>query len=69
MNSITVTVNGESREVPADQFLSELIAGHTTSSAGVAIAVNGEVVPRAAWPAYRLREGATIEILTAVQGG
>jgi sulfur carrier protein len=33
------------------------------------VAVDGEVVPRAAWPGHRLAEGAKIEILTAVQGG
>lgn len=69
MNSITVLVNGESRAVPAGQLLAELIATRTTSGAGVAVAVNGEVVPRAAWPEHVLHDGATIEILTAVQGG
>ncbi|HEX4788596.1 MAG TPA: sulfur carrier protein ThiS [Actinospica sp.] len=35
----------------------------------MAVAVDGEVVPRAAWPALALAEGARVEILTAVQGG
>ena len=67
--TVNVTVNGEGREVPAQQTLAELIAGHTSAHSGVAVAVNGEVVPRAAWPGHVLAEGATIEILTAVQGG
>ena len=36
---------------------------------GVAVAVDGSVVPRAAWPATVLAEGARVEVLTAVQGG
>jgi sulfur carrier protein len=69
MNRITVSLNGEARQIPADQPLSELIDAHTTSRTGVAVAVDGEVVPRAAWSGLRLAEGAKIEILTAVQGG
>ncbi|HET9173636.1 MAG TPA: sulfur carrier protein ThiS [Actinospica sp.] len=66
---MNVTVNGEGREVPANQTLAELIARHTDAHSGVAVAVDGEVVPRAAWPGHALGEGAAIEILTAVQGG
>lgn len=36
---------------------------------GVAVALNGAVVPRAAWAATRPADGDTIDILTAVQGG
>jgi sulfur carrier protein len=66
---ITVFVNGEAHTVAADRRLDELVDTHTTSRAGVAVAVDGEVVPRTAWPEHALRAGARIEILTAVQGG
>ncbi|MFB9428085.1 sulfur carrier protein ThiS [Streptoalloteichus tenebrarius] len=36
---------------------------------GVAVALDGDVAPRGAWPATPLRDGATVEVLTAVQGG
>ena len=36
---------------------------------GIAIAVNGEVVPRSAWDATGLRPGDRVEVLTAAQGG
>lgn len=36
--------------------------------AGVAVAVDGDVVPRSQWD-HNLVEGQTIDILTAVQGG
>ena len=36
---------------------------------GVAVAVDGEVVPRAAWESFALSEDARVEVLTAMQGG
>jgi sulfur carrier protein len=36
---------------------------------GIAVAVNGEVVPRSQYATIELTEGATVEIVTAVQGG
>jgi sulfur carrier protein len=66
---MNVIVNGEARSVPPNETLAGLIARHTNAHSGVAVAVNGEVVPRTAWPAHVLEDGAAIEILTAVQGG
>ncbi len=36
---------------------------------GVAVAVDGEIVPRAAWATTGLGEGQQVEVLHAVQGG
>lgn len=36
---------------------------------GIAVALNGAVVPRAAWPQTRLRPGDSIEIVRALKGG
>jgi sulfur carrier protein len=36
---------------------------------GVAVAVNGEVVPRSAWEDRRVADGDRVEALTAMQGG
>jgi sulfur carrier protein len=36
---------------------------------GIAVALNGAVVPRAAWPQTALRAGDTVEIVRARQGG
>jgi len=37
--------------------------------AGTAVAVNSDVVPRSEWETTMLDDGATVDILTAVQGG
>jgi sulfur carrier protein len=36
---------------------------------GIAVAVNGEVVPRTAWAGTPLRDGDRVEVLSATQGG
>jgi sulfur carrier protein len=66
-----IVVNGERAaaqpgETPAD-VLNEL--GLTVAARGVAIAVNGEVVPRADWETFALPPDARVEVLTAMQGG
>ena len=63
-----VIVNGASRDVDVVN-VEALVEQLTTARRGVAVAVNGEVVPRSSWPAARLRDGDRVEVLTAAQGG
>ena len=65
---MVVTVNGERRELPAGANLVDLVP-EAASRRGVAIAVDGTVVPRSAWSEAELPEGARVEIVVAVQGG
>jgi sulfur carrier protein len=62
-------VNGEPEEWADGISLAELVAGRMRSERGVAAAVDGEVVLRAAWAGCLLRDGQAVELLTAVQGG
>ncbi len=64
-----LTVNGEPREAPAGATVDQVVAIVTAHPAGVAAAVNGEVVPRRAWPGTQLSDGDQVEVVTAVQGG
>ena len=63
-----VIVNGAARDVDVVS-VEGLVEQLTAARRGVAVAVNGEVVPRSSWPAARLRDGDRIEVLTAAQGG
>jgi sulfur carrier protein len=36
---------------------------------GIAVALDGDVVPRSSWSTTRLTEGQTVEVLRAIQGG
>ncbi len=67
--SVQVKLNGEPRELPDGATMAQAVAELTPAAAGVAAAVNGDVVPRGAWAATLLREGDTVEVVTAVQGG
>ena len=40
-----------------------------TGQRGIAVALNGAVVPRAEWPTTRLKPGDSVEIVRARQGG
>jgi len=63
-----VIVNGAARDVEVVS-VEGLVAELTPARRGVAVAVNGEVVPRSAWPGAVLRDGDRVEVLTAAQGG
>ena len=69
--TLSVTVNGHMRELPSGATVAKLIETMpgAPEGRGVAVAVEGEVVPRAQWQSTELREGATIEVVVAVQGG
>jgi sulfur carrier protein len=66
---MTVTVNGAPRLVTGGATVADLVGELTPHRRGVAVALNGEVVPRAAWDAATLRDGDRVEVLTAAQGG
>jgi sulfur carrier protein len=66
---MTVVVNGERHCVAGLMSLADAVQLLTTAPTGVAAAVNGEVIRRAAWPETQLADGDEIEVVTAVQGG
>ena len=64
-----VWINGMPRELEAGARVVDAVAVLAAPMSGVAVAVDGEVVPRASWSDTELVEGARVEVLTAVQGG
>jgi sulfur carrier protein len=66
----SIRVNGED-EVLAVQTLAALLEHKAVdgSQRGIAVALNGTVVPRNAWPQTPLRPGDSVEIVRARQGG
>ena len=68
-DSMTLTVNGDPRDLPPGSTLADLVTQLVPSAKGVAAAVDGEVVPRRAWPDTPLADGSVVEVVTAVQGG
>jgi sulfur carrier protein len=68
---VNVVLNGEPRALPHGATVDDAIAasGAPESRRGLAVAVDGEVVPRGEWDATTLRDGQRVEVLQAVQGG
>jgi sulfur carrier protein len=68
--AVEIRVNGEV-EALAATTLEALLAEKAvdTGQRGIAVALNGAVVPRAAWAATALHPGDSVEIVRARQGG
>jgi len=66
---VDVTVNGVARQVGELLTVADLVGSYCQCSDGVAVARNGDVVPRSAWDHTPLRAGDRLEILTAAAGG
>ncbi len=66
-----VELNGEAVELEDGAVVGAAVAqaGADHERRGVAVAVDGEVIPRSAWEATPLHEGSRVEVVTAVQGG
>jgi sulfur carrier protein len=67
---MTVEVNGKETELAEDATVRDVVQSLVErAERGVAVALDGEVVPRSAWQTTRLRAGDRLEVLRAVQGG
>lgn len=69
-STVELWVNGERHRVSATDIPSLLVAlGLDPAGRGLAVARNGEVVPRGAWDTTALAPDDRIDIVGAVQGG
>ena len=70
--SLTLVLNGQSRTFPELQEpagLNHLITALGLQGDRVAVEHNGEIVPRASWPATILEAGDRLEVVHFVGGG
>jgi sulfur carrier protein len=68
---VKVLVNGELTELAEGATVRDAATavGIEPSTRGVAVALDGEVVPRSMLDARRLSDGQRVEIVAAIQGG
>jgi len=68
---VRIELNGEALELPEDATLDAAVraSGAGEGGRGVAVALDGEVVPRSEWERTPLRDGQAVEVLAAIQGG
>ncbi len=66
-----IVLNGNACELPAPPTLAAALAELDVApdTRGVAVAVDGQVIPRGRWGELELDDGARVEVLTAMQGG
>lgn len=66
---ITVTLNGEPRQLEGPLKVEAFLEALNINPKQVAVALNGEVVPRSQWPAVTVNDADTVEVVRAVGGG
>ncbi len=66
-----IVLNGQSIELRPGETVAAMLerVGLPTDTRGVAVAVDGEVVPRGRWEMFTVPEDARVEVLGAMQGG
>ncbi len=66
-----IELNGEPCELADGATLADAVreSGAEQGGRGVAVALDGEVVPRGEWGSTTLAEGHSVEVLAAIQGG
>ncbi|HXQ76429.1 MAG TPA: sulfur carrier protein ThiS [Acidimicrobiales bacterium] len=69
VTELRIEVNGRRCTVSAGTTVAAVVAQWCDSPDGIAVARNGEVVPRSAWPTTDLDHDDHVEIVTAAAGG
>lgn len=64
-----ITLNGKPHALGGQTSVMGLLASLNINPKQVAVAVNGEVVPRDTWADAKVAEGDAVEIVRAVGGG
>jgi sulfur carrier protein len=66
-----IMLNGQRSDVHPGETVAVALErlGLAADAKGVAVAVDGEVLPRACWETFALPPDARVEVLTAMQGG
>lgn len=64
-----VLVNGVPSDVAQGTTVDELVDARAEQQRWVAVAIDGDVVPRGTWTSTVLRDGDSVEILVPVAGG
>jgi sulfur carrier protein len=65
----SITLNGKPHALDGQTNVTSLLAALSINPKQVAVAVNGEVVPRDTWAEAEVAEGDSVEIVRAVGGG
>jgi sulfur carrier protein len=66
---MNITLNGKTKTLEGEQPVSDLLSSLSINPAQVAVAVNGDVIPKRDWTETTVRNGDVVEVVRAVGGG
>jgi sulfur carrier protein len=66
---MNITVNGKPRQIDAEIDLPSFLRAFDVNPRLVAVAINGDVIPKDQYAGVRVREGDCLEIVRMVGGG
>lgn len=66
---LTITVNGQVREIPRGATVADLLQQLSIEGRYVVVQLSGQIVPRATFAQQVITGGSTLEIITLVGGG
>ena len=64
-----ITVNGKPRDIEGETLLPAFLQAFGVDPRLVAVAINGDVIPKAEYHAARVRDGDEVEVVRMVGGG
>ena len=67
--TLTIRLNDKAQSLTAGQSVADLLAAQGVNPQGVAVALNGAVLPRSRWAETRLNDGDELHLFTAIAGG
>ncbi|HHQ4449233.1 sulfur carrier protein ThiS [Aeromonas hydrophila] len=67
--TLTIRLNDKAQSLAAGQSVADLLAAQGVNPQGVAVALNGVVLPRGRWAETRLNDGDELHLFTAIAGG
>lgn len=67
--TLTIRLNDKDQPLAAGQSVADLLAAQGVNPQGVAVALNGAVLPRGRWAEIRLNDGDELHLFTAIAGG
>jgi sulfur carrier protein len=68
-SEMTIVVNGRESDLEPGRTVKDVVLSFSGAARGIAVARNGDVVPRSEWDSTPVKAGDRLEIVTAAAGG
>lgn len=64
-----IVVNNSETEIPENTTVSQLLESRSLPRTGIAVGVNGKIVPKSEWDTFGLNENDSLIVIRAACGG